>query len=299
MGAYTGADKRLKYLFENGGGGGGGTNVEANPQGTPTAYLNTVKIANAIYSVEKPADIFSLQERQVGVWTNGKPLYQCTILIPSVSTGTLYNHNISNVEEIWVYDVKAKRNSAWFTSGHVFENAYNNIPESFSVIAGETQVYTYVYGNTVTDCYITLQYTKTTDTAGSGIWTPQGSYAHHYSTAEQIIGTWITGKPLYEKTLEIPQSAMTTDGAQRTYAIMNDLPNGVIRHCFGMAISATYGNCTLGSYSYRQNSQGGMWWLFCWYYNLLALRSSNGVNDIINTIKPDITVTVQYTKTTD
>lgn len=27
-----------------------------------------------------------------------------------------------------------------------------------------------------------------------------GGYAHHYSTTEQVIGTWIDGKPLYEKT---------------------------------------------------------------------------------------------------
>ena len=46
---------------------------------------------------------------------------------------------------------------------------------------------------------ITVQYTKTTDTAGSGVWTPQGVPAVHYSTEEQVIGTWL-GETLYQKT---------------------------------------------------------------------------------------------------
>ena len=29
-----------------------------------------------------------------------------------------------------------------------------------------------------------------------------GGYAHHYSTTEQVIGTWIDGKPLYERVFE-------------------------------------------------------------------------------------------------
>ena len=49
--------------------------------------------------------------------------------------------------------------------------------------------------------YLTMQYTKTTDTAGSGKWTPQGVPAIHYSTDEQVIGTWIDGSTLYEKTI--------------------------------------------------------------------------------------------------
>lgn len=144
-------------------------------------------------------DCYSTEERHVGCWIDGKPLYQKTISIPTVATGTSYPHGISNIDKIWIYDIKAKRNSSWFTSGHIFEDSYNNIAESFSAIVSTTDIYTYVYGNTVTECNITVQYTKTTDTAGSGIWTPSGECAVHYGTAEQVIGTWIDGKPLYRK----------------------------------------------------------------------------------------------------
>lgn len=50
MGTYTGQDKRLQYLFQNGG-GGGGTTVIANPQGQATDILNKLQVGQTIYSV--------------------------------------------------------------------------------------------------------------------------------------------------------------------------------------------------------------------------------------------------------
>ena len=46
----------------------------------------------------------------------------------------------------------------------------------------------YVQRNTETGQY------RTTDQGGSG--------GHNYSTTEQVVGTWINGKPLYEKTID-------------------------------------------------------------------------------------------------
>lgn len=37
-----------------------------------------------------------------------------------------------------------------------------------------------------------------------------GELAHHYSTTEQVIGTWIDGKPLYEKTVDFGALPNTT-----------------------------------------------------------------------------------------
>lgn len=104
--------------------------------------------------------VYSLNEKVIGQWVDGSTLYEKTILIPSVATGTTYAHSISNVDKIWVQDIKATRNSTWFTSGHVFEDASNNIAESFSVIASNTYLFTYLYGCTITDCYVTVRYTK-------------------------------------------------------------------------------------------------------------------------------------------
>lgn len=49
MGTYTGQDKRLQYLFQNG--GGGGTTVIANPAGQATDTLNKLQVGSTIYSV--------------------------------------------------------------------------------------------------------------------------------------------------------------------------------------------------------------------------------------------------------
>ncbi|MBQ1758223.1 MAG: hypothetical protein IIZ94_00935, partial [Prevotella sp.] len=49
---------------------------------------------------------------------------------------------------------------------------------------------------------LTLYYTKTTDVAGSGNWNTDGVPTVHYSTSEQVIGTWLNGKPLYEISFE-------------------------------------------------------------------------------------------------
>lgn len=280
MGAYTGADKRLKYLFENGGGGGGGTDVEANPQGTPTAYLNTVKIANAIYSVEKPADIYSYEERQVGVFTDGKPLYQKTIYLSSVTSGQYYAHNITDIDKIWVYDVKANRNTGWFTSEHIF-SSNGIVSESFSVIANDTYIYPIVYSNTITECYITVQYTKTTDTAGSGIWTPQGSYAHHYSTAEQIIGTWLDNKPLYERAF-----LQTTFSANANTWYKTAIPRGSMKYLIDVFV--VFENATAPSV--HKGMSGGF------VDGYLAINSFRNVGIDAGTT---CYVVAQYTKTTD
>jgi hypothetical protein len=74
---------------------------------------------------------------------------------------------------------------------------------------------------------VTVQYTKTTDTAGSGQWTPQGVPAHHYSTDEQVVGTWIDGSTIYEKTLVLNNVAFDSSGSYRI-----DLSALGIKNCF-------------------------------------------------------------------
>ena len=56
-----------------------------------------------------------------------------------------------------------------------------------------------------------LKKTKTTDVAGSGTWTPQGVPTVHYSTDEQVIGTWL-GETLYQKTLHISNVQFDSTG---------------------------------------------------------------------------------------
>ena len=112
-------------------------------------------------------DFYSTEERQVGVWTNGKPLYQ-----KSWDLGS---------------DLNLSAN-AWTQIASIVMSAYS----IEKIVKGLTQSSTKEYigalnysGNTNDTLYlfnprnsavsirlITLQYTKTTDTPGSGIYIP-------------------------------------------------------------------------------------------------------------------------------
>ena len=223
----------IPYL---GGGGSGGGNVDdvqvngtsvvdANKIAQITSYkevtqaqyeaLPDTKLNDGIlYAIKDsngaggfPPLIYSDIEREVGVWRDGKPLYQITFHITqNLSSSMTITHNISDFDFCVSVD-----GSALFGSG---DNLYAEPvctgsemasgwgvgiidvnKTTFGIQVGSTRIST--AGLTAID--VTLKYTKTTDTAGSGSWATSGGYAHHYSTTEQIVGTWIDGKPLYEK----------------------------------------------------------------------------------------------------
>ena len=157
-----------------------------------------------------PPLIYSDEEREIGVWRDGKPLYQKSFYMAIISAGTSrINHNIANLGQI------ANAFGMTIPSTSVSDKESRPIPFVYSTDSSSSAWYSgFTINNTEimlqsgssfasrhSHAYITVQYTKTTDVAGSGTWTTQGGYAHHYSTSEKIIGTWIDGKPLYEKTV--------------------------------------------------------------------------------------------------
>lgn len=156
-----------------------------------------------------PPLIYSTDEREVGVWIDGKPLYQKTWVLDSplsCATNTWVDTPIPNTGMQRI--VKGFAND-------IFDNGGVSQSNSFLYLSFAVNATTYVRilnarPTAITVNAITLQYTKTTDTAGSGIWNGQGGYAHHYSTSEKVIGTWVDGKPLYEITSRITQDLSLT-----------------------------------------------------------------------------------------
>lgn len=142
--------------------------------------------------------IYSEEEREVGVWEDGKPLYQktwklsstITINISGVTLPSQIDNDLAVAENI--INASAVRLKVDNGSVACIPLCVWKAGTSYSALCSDDWV-------DVRD--ITIQYTKTTDTAGSGTWTPTGQYAHHYSTDEQIVGTWIDGSTLYEKTI--------------------------------------------------------------------------------------------------
>lgn len=142
--------------------------------------------------------IYSLEEREVGVWTDGKPLYQksfeCSISVGSSWVNT--NITLENVDKL----IHCYGGNKW-GSGSNGTAVYNIMADMTS----NNKIELCIPGWSAGVKYFTLLYTKTTDTPGSGTWTPSGVPAHHYSTEEQVIGTWVDGKPLYENVLYFNQ----------------------------------------------------------------------------------------------
>lgn len=196
----------------SGGGGGGNTNSVELTYAEYQALTPEQQLDGTEYFI---TDIngdgqdfqpicYSEEEREIGVWIDGKPLYQKTVTLEqtlasqeyytliSDSTFTLIGYNsdgtrfIRNNGQVW-------SSSFGYDGGTVFIYQETNGDIKFSYKAS---------GVVIIKAEVTLLYTKTTDQAGSGTWTPQGVPAHHYSNNEHIVGTWVDGSTLYEKTID-------------------------------------------------------------------------------------------------
>lgn len=158
--------------------------------------------------------IYSEDEREIGVWTDGKPLYQKTVSLTNITIAVSggYSYDISS----WNVDTIVKNPEGFITISN--DTDLRTIPfgllGSYAAVVAATRS-AVSFGRTGGDMtcnrvVFTLVYTKSTDTAGSGQWTPQGVPAHHYSEDEQVIGTWIDGLTLYEKTINFGELPNTT-----------------------------------------------------------------------------------------
>lgn len=141
--------------------------------------------------------LYSEEEREVGVWTDGKPLYQKTVVWDNPTLGRVDNlpHGINNVDHIHI---------SWWKAGIItgIDNTDSNYWADVWICSDTVIHYRLgsAWGESIKPLIVTFQYTKTTDQPGSATWTPEGQLAHHYSTSEKIVGTWIDGSTVYEKT---------------------------------------------------------------------------------------------------
>ena len=243
-----------------------------------------------------PPLIYSLEEREVGVWTDGKPVYKRTFYLATASLSSKefsISTGLSDIEKILACTGVLTNGSETYMlpferltereSIRTFARVNSDGTVTLNVITGVggASVYT-----DVTDIFVTIYYTKTTDTAGSGIWNGQGGLAHHYSTNETVIGTWIDGKPLYEKTVEfgaLPNNA--------TKDVLHNVANvNLMVKCDGIAYNSSYEVITVpyanvDSYTYQ--------------LQFYADRTKVSIKTKINFTDYTGIITIRYTKTTD
>lgn len=226
------------------------------------------------------ANMYSTDEQIVGRWIDGKPLYQKTIVKNNfqIIQDASFAHGISNVEHIFIKESHLTDNGNSNIVPLIWTDSYNGI---YINATNVTFKGTGTWGaETTRTIYLTVQYTKTTDTAmeiGSDT---------DYSTTEKIVGTWIDGKPLYQKTLDIG----TLSGNDVQFSLSSVYGLTDIEHAWKVN-------------GYLVNSGG-------WEYDNFYLSTNDNANiTVFNTVirvvcsgYANVTggkVTIQYTKTTD
>lgn len=162
------------------------------------------------------SNVYSTDEKMIGQWIDGKPLYQKTFNCGNLlNAGQLnFTHNISNINNIWV-----ESGFAITVDGSTIITIPQINPgyleRGVHCSADKTNIYI-ITGTDRSDFigYVTVRYTKTTD--------PALDYTigteNDYSTEERLIGTWVDGKPIYQKSFELVFPVVATDG---TYVANN------------------------------------------------------------------------------
>ena len=158
-------------------------------------------------------NIYSTDEKLVGCWIDGKPLYKKTVDCGSMPNAPTKNvaHGISNLDK--TIDI----NGFWYDSSH----AGGKIPQPTEQYASSNWgvrvttnptnivIVTSNSGWSSYNTYVTLYYTKTTDAANSFKLADENDY----STEEHVVGTWIDGRPIYQKTISVPLVNATATSA--------------------------------------------------------------------------------------
>lgn len=237
-----------------------------------------------------PPLIYSDEEREVGVWRDGKSLYQKTYDTGSISTGSTKVVDISSLNIDYVVNVGGCGYSSQYSQSLPLpfvhsQSIYSisvNTTASNSVQNANLQIAT-GSGVSLSKSSITIQYTKTTDVAGGGKYTTYGGLTHHYSENEQVIGTWKDGKPLYEKTI-------TFTASPAGYVDVSNLHVSKMISCAGF-VTQTNGNIVNLPYG-AGNSDFAIP-----YYNTTNGRLYCSYSGSYNVA--EWTVILQYTKTTD
>ena len=163
--------------------------------GLPT-YNGQIISLPTVHNFDK-SNLYSTTEQVVGCWTDGRPLYQKTI------SGTYSTDGADQTIMTSSYAVLVNSFGSFY-----FNNSARGIVMVNSA-ASDYYIMVFQDGNNIKirahqnsgysgkNFYVTLQYTKTSDAANSFNYASENDY----STTEKIVGTWIDGSNLYQKTI--------------------------------------------------------------------------------------------------
>lgn len=252
-------------LYAPTGGGGSaniwtGTMAEYEAQASQIPNDTLVNITDDEGEIEVGGEYYSTDERCVGTWTDGKPLYQKTIAFNALTSGA--NNKINNTITITNYKIIEFSGTVFLADG-VNELAIPYVTSSQQLSAFFSDgVYVFVSSNlSVASGYLTIKYTKNSDTAIPLATKTTPSY-EVYSTDEQIIGQWIDGKPIYRKIIQpniTTSSTMAGDIKYGALTLSNYISNVDMAWCdISMSYCIPSTGATRGfiSAQYEQDSGG-------------------------------------------
>lgn len=181
-------------------------------------------------------DMYSADEKMIGQWVDGKPLYQKTFTTTistraAIPTNTqFWEGSISlpsglNVDRCWV-DI----NHSTYLANPSNPSTRRGFDIAFYEPDNNDIYFVVLYERTNVQAEFVIQYTKTTDSPIS-----IGNDTD-YSTDEKIIGTWIDGKPLWQKTIEL--SSLSVGDNTITHGISNF---GHLVNAFGYVVRGSIG----------------------------------------------------------
>ena len=291
--------------------------IGENEYGEATYNGHLLTIPNA--DIIDRANVYSTTEKIVGCWTDGRPIYQKTLAQTQIgSTSTDWTrvtipHGISNfyvksyfkVVSACVH-ISQPGVATWVTSAIGYIPAHNfSENKEIGFWADDTNVYlegvrpgSWTDTSRATYIYVTIQYCKTSDASNSYNYAGENDY----STNEKIVGTWIDGKPLYQKTYQVALPTVSTMGTWASNSVALGVSADTVFVKDGFLIHPTsksrvsYGTVvkTTSSYDYgawsvviRPNESSSN-------KNTMEIRSNN-----YDWSGATAYVTLQYTKTTD
>lgn len=148
------------------------------------------------------ANLYSTTERVIGQWIDGKPLYQKTLTGTAPASSDTQNIQIgANVEsalvisgycqhESFLTPINIQISSNEYFIAWIRDNSNPTVPNTVGLKVGSA-----LYNGSYR---IVIQYTKTTDSAVESYGTDTT-----YSTDEHVVGSWVDGSPLYQKSFKI------------------------------------------------------------------------------------------------
>ena len=144
------------------------------------------------------SDLYSTDEVLIGRWIDGKPLYQKVINCGATpSRACTFPHGISNLETVVLLRGIGRINERWDFLPYPTPDSIT-YQVRLDILKSSNVRFSYGSGaDLYQEVYVIIQYTKSTDSSMSI------TDGNEYSTDEQVVGKWIDGKPVYQKTIDL------------------------------------------------------------------------------------------------